>query len=155
MSIFFNKMSYKKILYIGLIVIFLGAVSFFSFNYFKKDNFGSDKNTAINGVAEKEITYIINKGEKGVNQYQIEEISEKETVFSLLEKLAQKENFELKTKSYDFGIFINSIDKVENGENNKYWQYWVNDKLGEVAADKKDVKFGDKVEWKFEVPPQF
>jgi len=50
------------------------------------------------------------------------------------------------------GVFIESINGVKNGTDGRYWQYWVNDKLGEVAADKKEIKGGDKIEWRFEVP---
>ena len=53
------------------------------------------------------------------------------------------------------GVFVKSIDGLEGGTDDKWWQYWVNDKLGEVAADKKMVEPGDKIEWKFEIPPQF
>ncbi len=49
---------------------------------------------------------------------------------------------------------MESIAGVPNGKDGKYWQYYVNDKLGEVAADKKEVKAGDRVEWRFEKVPE-
>jgi hypothetical protein len=51
------------------------------------------------------------------------------------------------------GVFIESIDEVKNGTENKYWQYWVNGELPMVAADKYRVKSGDRVEWKFAPSP--
>jgi len=44
---------------------------------------------------------------------------------------------------------VENIDGVKNGTDNKYWQYWVNGELPMVSADKKEVKKGDEVEWKF------
>ena len=55
----------------------------------------------------------------------------------------------------EMGVFVETIDAVKNGTEGKYWQYFVNDKLGEVAADKKTIKESDKIEWRFEVPPAF
>jgi hypothetical protein len=51
------------------------------------------------------------------------------------------------------GVLVKSIDGVENGTDNKYWQYWVNGELPMVAADKKEVEAGDRIEWKFESSP--
>ena len=76
------------------------------------------------------------------------------TVFSLLEKLAQRENFKIEFTIYkEMGVLVESIDGVHNGTDNKYWQYWVNGELPMVAADKKEIKEGDKVEWKFASSP--
>jgi len=72
------------------------------------------------------------------------------TAFGLLEKASKEQNFILKTKSYDTGIFIEAIGDVENGQNGKYWMYYVNGEMPMVAADKKELKNGDKVEFKFE-----
>jgi len=76
--------------------------------------------------------------------------SESLTVFSLLEKLAQRENFKIEFTIYEgTGALVESIDGVRNGTDNKYWQYWLNEELPMTAADKKEIKGGDKVEWKF------
>jgi len=104
---------------------------------------------------ENRVFYIINKGSEDIKEYQLE-ITGESTVFALLEELAVREGFEVKTTLYpEMGVFVNSIDGFEGGTDNKWWQYWVNGKLGEVAADKKGVKEGDIIEWKFEVPLEF
>lgn len=78
------------------------------------------------------------------------------TVFEALKKQSESKNFDLKYSTDSrYGVFVESINGVKNGTDNKYWQYYVNDKLGEVAADKKEVKAGDKVEWRFEKVPEF
>ncbi|MBU4339233.1 DUF4430 domain-containing protein [Patescibacteria group bacterium] len=73
------------------------------------------------------------------------------TVFDALKKYSENKKIDLKyNNNYSYGVFVESIAGVKNGDDGKYWQYYVNDKLGEVAADKKEVKAGDKVEWRFE-----
>ena len=99
------------------------------------------------------VLYLINKGDGEINSYQISPFPNS-TVFSLLEELAGRENFEIEYKIYeDMGVFIESIAGLKGGEDNKWWQYWVNGELPMVAADKKEVKGGDKIEWKFAPSP--
>lgn len=89
-------------------------------------------------------------------EYTINNSAEAQTVFGALKDLSQEKNFELKyNNNYKYGVFVESIAGVPNGKDGKYWQYYVNGKLGEVAADKKEVKVGDKVEWRFEKVPEF
>lgn len=97
--------------------------------------------------------YIIDKGDGNLLSYQIVP-SENSTVFSLLEELAQRENFEIEYKTYEgMGVFVESIAGLKGGADNKWWQYRVNGELPMVAADKKEVKGGDKIEWKFAPAP--
>ncbi len=101
------------------------------------------------------VLYIINKGEGAIKEYELE-ILQGSTVFSLLEELAEKENFTIETSYYSgIGVFVESINGLEGGTDNKWWQYWVNEILGEVAADKKKIKTEDIIEWKFETPLEF
>lgn len=154
-------MSYKRILLIGLFIIFFGVILFFSTNYFleKEKETLLENQTAsqpsLEEIAQNKVLYIINKGDEDINKYQAI-ISPDSTVFSLLKEISERNNFEVSSTLYkDMGIFVESIAGLENGTKGKYWQYWVNDKLGEVAADKKKVKEGDKIEWRFEVPSEF
>lgn len=97
-----------------------------------------------------EILYIINPEEGDIRQYQIK-IIDNSTVFSLLEELAERENFKIEASFYPGnGFFVESIDGFSGGTDNNWWQYRVNGKLGEKSADKKEIKGGDVVEWKFD-----
>ena len=100
-------------------------------------------------LAQEKVVYVIDKGDGNPKSYQIV-LSDNSTVFSLLEELARKESFQVESKIYEgMGVFVESIDGVKNGTENKYWQYWVNGQLPMVAADKKEVENGNKIEWKF------
>ena len=74
------------------------------------------------------------------------------TVFGLLMEAASKGNFTVKSTYYSQydSMLIDSIASVKNGENNSYWQYYINGNYGTVGADKQPVKNGDIIEWKFE-----
>lgn len=147
-------MNYKKRLLVIGSLVFLGVILFFGNNFLEK--FPPTSLSEITSeITQNKVLYIINKGDGEINEYQIE-ISQDSTVFSLLETLSQREEFEVNSTFYEgMGVFVETIDSVENGTEGKYWQYFINDELGEVAADKKTIKEGDKIEWIFEVPLGF
>src|SRR4030043_2078048 len=99
--------------------------------------------------AQEKILYTIDFGDGKVKTFQIVPTGNS-TAFSLLEELAKRENFKVESKVYEgMGVFVESIDGIKNGADNKYWQYWINSELPMVAADKKEIKKGDRVEWRF------
>ena len=73
------------------------------------------------------------------------------TAFDALQKAALQEKIEVKTKQYDFGVFIEQIGDAVNSKK-KSWIYFVNRKAGTVAADKQPVTSGDVVEWRYIEP---
>ena len=87
------------------------------------------------------------QGEQKKTQWQSQE---KATAFDLLKEGSQKLNLSLEAKSYDIGILIESIDGKKNGQDGKYWFYYVNKQIASVAADKQELQSGDIVEFKFE-----
>lgn len=79
-----------------------------------------------------------------------ETIEKGQTVFDLLVLAAAKNNLSLKFKNYpEMGVFITEINNIENGKDNKYWQYTINGKYAEKAADKMELKDKDVVTWEF------
>jgi len=102
---------------------------------------------------KNKVLYIIDKGEGERKTWRV--VPEKnETVCSLLQKLAKKENISLSIKYFKgMGAFVESIEGLKNGKNGKYWLYFVNGKLANTACDKMRVKKGDVVEWKFAPSP--
>lgn len=95
----------------------------------------------------------IKKAEDWIVEY-MDVKTKNNTVFKLL--LECKEFYNLSVdyinwQGYD-SIFVNSINGTQNGEDDMWWQYYVNDVYGEIAADKKEIFDGDYVEWRFEKP---
>lgn len=89
----------------------------------------------------------------GSNEIKTDELvaDASDSAFSILKKFAEKENVELETTQYDFGVFVKKIGNYES-TSKKSWIYYVNGESGQIAADQMKLKNGDKVEWKYEVP---
>lgn len=98
---------------------------------------------------KQEAVLVIDDGEGSPKIFEAE-FKEGMTAFDLLKEGASRLNLTLKTKTYDVGIFIEAIGDKENGQDEKYWMYYVNEEMPMVAADKKEIKPEDKIEFKFE-----
>jgi hypothetical protein len=79
------------------------------------------------------------------------------TVLGLLEEKVGFWNLDM-THYEGLGWLVNGIDGVANGAavpgiedtGTYYWQYYVNDVLGPVSADRYALQDGDVLEWRFE-----
>jgi len=150
-----NKARFSTIMAKGKIIVIIALVALTGISLWLLFNQQEQEEEIKTGEATGSVLYIINKGEDDIKEYKLE-IFQRSTVFSLLEKLAEKENFTIETSYYPgIGVFIESINGLKGGTDNKWWQYWVNASLGENAADKKEIKTGDVIEWKFENPLEF
>lgn len=78
-----------------------------------------------------------------------------ETVLSLLERCAERNDFTVEYTYYEQfdSTLIDSIHGVINGNDGKYWQYYVNGELPMIGADKCLISNGDSLKWSFEVVP--
>ena len=136
-----------KIIGISIIVlIFFGLIFFFNKNNllsFEKDNLITDEEI------KQDVVLIIDYEEN--NSIFLEtEFKEGMTAFSLLEGKAEEMGLVLEVETYDIGVFINTIGDKKNGQDGKYWLYYVNDEASMVASDKNKINPGDKVEFRFE-----
>jgi hypothetical protein len=78
------------------------------------------------------------------------------TVFSLLIECSKENDFSVdytEWHGYD-AVFVNAINGTHNGENEMWWQYYVNGEYGDLGSDRKEIFDGDLVEWRFEEPGQ-
>ncbi len=76
--------------------------------------------------------------------------TEGETLFALLKRVTQQENFAFEYKEYEgLGTLITKIGEKENSADGAYWQYWVNNRYAEVGADRYMLKPDDVILWKF------
>lgn len=73
------------------------------------------------------------------------------TAFSLLVEASTKLGFPVQVVPYSIpsGVFVTSINGTTNGQDGKYWQYWVNGAYGQVSADHVALEDGDAVTWRF------
>lgn len=73
------------------------------------------------------------------------------TAFQALIAAAEKQSWEVTSKQYDFGVFVQGVGPLANTKE-KAWIFFVNGKAGTVAADKQPLNAGDSVEWKYITP---
>lgn len=61
-----------------------------------------------------------------------------------------KNEWECNSENYgEMGILITQIKGKQNGEDQKYWQYFIEDEQPQISVDKYYPKEGDTIEWKF------
>lgn len=93
---------------------------------------------------------MIDYGSGLVRVYPDIKIAAGETMISLLEKQTTAAKLVFKTKNFTgLGLMVETIGVKTNGDENKYWQYWVNNVSIPYAASTYVVKAGDVIEWKF------
>ncbi|MDP2586368.1 MAG: DUF4430 domain-containing protein [Candidatus Komeilibacteria bacterium] len=98
----------------------------------------------------KSVTYSLSFSPTEVTEFQDVEFKANQTVLDLLTELTSQNNLELQTKDYgELGVLVTKIGDKENGEGNKYWQYFVNGAKPLIAADGYQLTGGENVEWKF------
>jgi len=142
----------KTNIFVGITIIILVVLG--GLIFLNRDTFFTSQEGIKTSQPEIEgnVSLIIDGGEELFEFFKIE-FREKMTAFDLLKEKTDESSLTLRTKTYDIGIFIEAIGDKENGQDGKYWLYYVNEEMPMVAADKKEIKPGDKVEFKFEKSP--
>lgn len=139
----------KKIfLYLILTIAFIAGVGF----YFNNSNTSFELDQTKVEEKVNSVTTVVDFGDENKITYSEKDFTNK-TAYDLLKKTAEKNNFEIKVKQYDFGVFVEEIDGRKN-TNEKAWIYFLNSVSATTAADTYIVKPGDLIEWKY-IKPQF
>jgi hypothetical protein len=131
-------MKYKK--------LFTGVV-LFSLAVLLGWNFARISPKPVTRIFQSSVTCMINTGES-IATYDGVPAS---TAYDALTVAGSQAAIPIETKQYDFGVFIEKIGDRANTKDNA-WIYYVNGVTGDVAADKKIIKPGDVVEWRYEKP---
>lgn len=129
-----------------IVLIVFSSLLFLSKNKDQRAN----QNDSIEQTAKKEVSTSIFFSEDRIIKHQIE-INEDTTAYDALVKTLEKEGLELETTQYDFGVFINSVDGIEN-TSDKAWIYFVNGESANKASDQLILTEGDHLEWKYIKP---
>lgn len=61
-----------------------------------------------------------------------------------------KENATPETKDSSFGEYVDAINGISGGTDNKYWSFYINGKLSTIGAADYVTKNEDTIEWRFE-----
>lgn len=114
--------------------------------------YGTKETGNISQTVGNQIFLVVNDGTATPKVFS-EGFKAKITAFDLLKMETAKFSIALKTEKYSNGVFIETIGGKTNGQGGEYWLYYVNGEFANVSADKKILKPGDKVEFKFEKSP--
>lgn len=80
-------------------------------------------------------------------------IEGEKTVYDLLNALAGENQIQMETQESSLGILIQAIDGFANGQDNKYWIYYVNGQMAPLGVAEQKLSPDDKIEFKFEANP--
>ncbi|MEA2098321.1 MAG: DUF4430 domain-containing protein [Patescibacteria group bacterium] len=142
-----EKKKFGLMLIVALIVGLLIAVFFIistNTTYENGKHINTDVGSSVSDVVDESLTIT----------YSFDKDGKESTVFSGLLNYGVENNVKIKyNNNYSYGVFIESIDGIKNGDDEKYWQYYIDNVLGDSAADKKILKDGAIVEWRFEEVP--
>jgi hypothetical protein len=145
-------MKNPKTLLITLALLFLGFVGgwFYLFDIIQNPTYTPSLESPISTeVDNQSVSVSINFGDGNEVTYTAAALGG--NAFELLEAAANENDIELVTESYDFGVFVKSIDGLESSEA-MAWIYFVNGESGSVATDQYQLKAGDLIEWKYIKP---
>lgn len=142
-------MDKKKFLLISVLVVFLVGLGLWVKEEERTEvgQAGEVDQGRQTGEIEK-VSLVLDFGEGKISTYSAK-IKDSTTVWEVLSRVAKENDFNLVSEDSDFGVFIKEIGGKANTKD-QFWLYFVNGKMGEVAADKYELKTGDLVEWKYE-----
>ena len=137
----------KDIMIFFIFVIVLVSLIYFvsASDILKPKKINEELNTSINYASIKIICYDFVISYNTSNRNSI-------TVADLLFECAEFHNISIEKKywtGYD-SYFIKSINNVRNGQNDCYWQYYINNEYSDVGCNNYFLIDQDKVEWRFE-----
>jgi hypothetical protein len=143
----------KRAIQLSVIAIPLVLGLFFGFLF--GNNYAIHKSPieeirANNATSSQTASVMLDFGDGDIRTYTDIPIYESETLFKLIERLFSENGLRFEFEEYEgFGKLITQIGDKKGGDENRYWQYWVNNRYAEVGADVYTVKSGDVIEWKF------
>lgn len=137
-----------------ILFVFLLLAGFFALSQTVSDDYFHNKETNIQTQTSrplKEVVAFYSINIRGNEVVFIDSFENGTTVLEGLSKVSAREDgFEIKIDEYEgLGSLVTAIASLENGADNKYWQYLVNNKMPMIGAGQYVLEDGDKVQWKF------
>ncbi len=135
----------KLIFFIGSAVLFLIVIWFLA-----QSGFNSSTNTSQAELPQRQLENVVLKIDFNPDRqeefvFKIDQIS---TVYGLFTKT----DYKIQSKDYSFGKLVESIDGVANGQDGKYWIYYVNQQSAKKSADHYKLHGGESILWEFTIP---
>ena len=121
------------------LVVIVSDTDFFSISVDLEESDGLIENTSMKIVSSDWNLEYMNVNTENV------------TVADFLFECANHNNFTVKKKYWKGykSFLIEAINGIENGEGDRYWQYYVNGKFADVGCSNYFLHDDDVVEWRF------
>jgi len=139
----------KNLKFIVLALFIIGAVGLWQASVLQT------KNKALESIQQEKVqknislTFTFTDTDTKTIEYPLLENNTK-NLFAISQEIAGQQNWDFQYKDYgEMGYLVTKINNIENGQDNKYWQYFVNDEQPQVSADKYLPKSGEKIEWRY------
>lgn len=137
----------KKFINIAIFILSITAV--FVIGYTVGQNRVGFTAPVTLSTQKDKVNLIINDGDL-VKGYADINLPSPPSVLEVLETVSQSANFSLVVDhSSSLGAFVKQIGDKVNGDNQRYWQYWVDGRQPMTAADKYVLQGGETVLWTF------
>lgn len=96
------------------------------------------------------VSIMLDFGDGTVKTYEYADFLKGQTLFDVMKNLSVRERFDFKYQPPgQYGILIDQIGPMAGGTDGKYWLWYENNRMGQVASDVYKLKSGDVIEWKF------
>jgi hypothetical protein len=99
----------------------------------------------------KTASLMLDFGDGTVKTFPDVDVAKGPNLLEVMKNLSQAGNgFVLSAKPPgQYGVMVDQIGDKKNGDQGKYWLFWVNNVMAEKSADNTVLAPGDAVEWKF------
>ncbi len=139
----------KNLKFIVLALVILGAVGLWQASVMQTKNKVVESTQEIEKTTNINITFTFTDTDTTTIAYPLVANNTK-NLFAVTEEIAKQQIWDLQYKDYgEMGYLVTKINNTENGQGNKYWQYYVNGEQPQISANKYTPQAGEKIEWRY------
>jgi len=139
----------KSVNYALLLVIVVAAGALWFFTSSPKF-FNNNSGNQINGEQTQQKPITIKFDFYNQDDVSVTYPYQTESLFAITQTIAKERNWSFDFKDYgEMGLLIEQIGNNKNGDEQKYWQYFVDREQPQVSADKYFPAAGATIDWKF------
>ncbi|TAK04823.1 DUF4430 domain-containing protein [Patescibacteria group bacterium] len=107
-------------------------------------------NAPASETAAQSVSLMFDYGDGTVKTYENVAFTEGQTLFDATKTAIEGDGLTFKFQPPGpYGILIDQIGSMAGGTDGKYWLWYENNRMGQVASDAYKLQNGDVIEWKF------
>lgn len=139
----------KNLKFIVLALVIIGVVGLWQASVLRLKNQDRQAEQLIQESQNIDITFTFASDQQETIKYNLVPNSQ-ENLLAITQATAKQANWAFESEDYgSLGVLVTKIKEQKNGQDNKYWQYYVNGQMPQVGADKYMPQVGEKIEWIF------